>query len=85
MLNGNGYTPTQRRILEVLKDGRLHRREELEACLNDNLATPVTLRVHLTYLRGKIRRKGLDIFCRGGAVRASYQLVKLLATDLYGE
>lgn len=73
------WTPTQSRILAVLADGRPHPPRELRACLWDDLAaSPSAVRRHVSAMRGKLRRAGLDIVCvlqgRGGR----YRLVGLL-------
>jgi len=55
------YTPTQCRILAVLADGKLHSRDELFACLNDDMTNLTCLRVHLAYLRKKMEQIGETI------------------------
>lgn len=44
-------TPTQRAILKVLSDGQLHRREELHACLVDELGPLSNVQPHISRLR----------------------------------
>ena len=56
-----GFTPTQQRILNVLSDGMPHTKEEMRDCLNDELSGGNNLRVHLTYLRKKLRTVGQTI------------------------
>jgi hypothetical protein len=62
-MNGNGqyYTATEQRILDILGDGLPHRHSELWTCLNDELATRHTLSMHLTNLRKKLGPKGYGI------------------------
>jgi DNA-binding response OmpR family regulator len=57
------YTPTEARILSVLSDGGRHSRDEIHACLNDNLSGPGTSRVHIHNLRKKLQALGEDIVC----------------------
>ncbi len=79
-MDTNGFTPTQRRMLEVLADGLPHRREELRACLEDELASIETMRKHIGAMRKLLRTDGHDIVCiSGGRQRAGqYQHVVLL-------
>lgn len=74
--NGH-FTPTEQRIMEVLYGGFPHTREELEACLNDEMATRYTIGQHLFNIRKKIRPRGLDIVYRDG----KYRYVRLLAAE----
>lgn len=66
------FTPTQVRILEVLKDGMPHRPNELRDCLNDEACVQSNLRAHLTFLRKKLRRMGQDIICECGQGRRMF-------------
>lgn len=55
------FTPTQQRMLDVLKDGKGHTLAELQACLDDELTEKKAVNVHLTYLRKKLRGLGRDV------------------------
>lgn len=57
-------TPTERRIFELLSDGRPHRKQELFACMDDELAEWTAVKRRLTCLRKKIRDDGLEIICQ---------------------
>jgi len=59
----NGFTPTQQAIVNVLNDGRLHSREELLLCLDDDLADIKTLNVHLCNIRKKLTPQGYLLDC----------------------
>lgn len=61
MAANNGYTPTQRRILDLLSDGVAHTKEELVKCLWDELAGPTILNQHISNIRDKLRPQGQDI------------------------
>ena len=57
-------TPTENRIYNALCDWRPHRAVSLANLLEDDLADPATLRVHIANLRRKL--VGVSIACRGG-------------------
>lgn len=59
----NHFTPTERRILNVLADGLPHRREELHACLPDELGAVANVYMHVTNLRRKLAKRGEAILC----------------------
>ena len=69
MSQGNGkterdfFTPTQRRIIDLLKDGQPHKRDEVRQCVDD-LASLETLKQHLIELRKKLRPHGYDVICQ---------------------
>ncbi len=74
----NGFTPTEGKIMAILGDGLLHSREELHACLPDELGKRDNLKVHLSNIRKKLNPIGQDIvFVSGG--RPCYRLVRFLA------
>ena len=56
-------TPTERRILALLADGRAHTRAELLALLSDDLGAPSNVRAHVSNLRRRLRPKGEEIVC----------------------
>lgn len=63
MIEDLHFTPTERRILKVLSDGKPHTRKELFACLPDDLASLSSIKPHLTKLRKKLRPLGQEIVC----------------------
>jgi hypothetical protein len=77
------YTPTQQRILNMLRDLKPHSDEELKVCLDDELGPASNIRPHLTHLRKIIRFAGYDIVStsksNNGSV--SYKLVKTTWPD----
>ena len=77
--NGEPFTPTQLRILQVLADGLPHRKEELHACLPDELGPLSNIKKHLAGIRQAIRPSGHDIVCVYFHRRTHYQRVRLLA------
>ena len=78
-MEGNGtLTPTQRRMMAVLEDGALHTRQELHACLDDELA-PVdgnAIPMHICKLRRLLRPFGRDIAFHRVARVGHYQIVR---------
>jgi len=62
--NGTGvphFTPTEQRILDVVKDGKPHGPVELHKCLDDELSPVIAIRCHLSNMRKKLRPMGYDI------------------------
>jgi len=56
-----GLTPTQLRILMLLRDGGIHPREDVEACLEDELSK--NIHNHLTRIRKVLVPQGQTILC----------------------
>lgn len=75
------FTPTEVKILAVLSDGMPHTREELHGCLMDELGDLSNVKVHITYLRRKLRPMGQDIvyYCHTRR-EMRYRHVRLLNT-----
>jgi DNA-binding winged helix-turn-helix (wHTH) protein len=84
MSEGNGFTPTERRILNILADGQPHVLHDLHRCLNDDLSAMSTLYSHVYNLRAKLRPKGQDILCENIRRRCYYRHVRLLASPYDG-
>lgn len=74
MSGGNGYTPTERRMLAVLGDGLSHTAEELRRCLDDDLAGPTAVPAHVSTIRAKLESTGRSVIFRSGG----YRMVRLL-------
>lgn len=74
----NGFTPTQRAILDVLSDGRPHTCGDLHSCLDDDLAGPAAVRMHICRLRKRLRARRQDIVSVVEREQLCYQHVKLL-------
>lgn len=73
------YTPTQRRILAVLSDGRPHPYGDLIACLYDDQGTAANVQPHITYLRRKLKPLGQTILGVRVRGRHCYRLIALPA------
>jgi DNA-binding response OmpR family regulator len=76
MADNNGFTPTHLRILEVLKDGKLHPKRELVACLWDELSEEHALNRHISTLKGQLRKHGQAVDCVIVGNARHYRLVK---------
>lgn len=72
------FSPTELRIVNALADGEPHSREELLACLDDELAGKGALAVHMCNIRRKLKPYGQTIVCQIGAIPISYRHVILL-------
>lgn len=71
-------TPTQRRMLAVLKDGKPHLSNELHACLYDELADKKHgIRTHIYSLRKAVREQSREILCIQVGRATFYQIVHL--------
>lgn len=75
------FTPTQTRILAILSDGTPHTKTELMTALDDELAAPDTLRVHIGQINVKLRTIGQEIICRRLGYTSRYQHVRHLNGD----
>jgi len=71
-------TPTQRRMLALLADGRPHTRRELHALLWDEQGRLSNIQPHLTHIREHIRPKGEEIICEIRNRQICYRRVRLL-------
>ena len=72
-------TPTQKRMLDLLADGKAHTRAELRKLLNDELASLGAIRRPLCEARKVVRAAGCEIICeitQGGTI--CYRQVRLL-------
>lgn len=72
------WTPIQTKMLQVLSDGKPHRKAELQACLNDELAPIAT---HIMHIRRKLRQVGHDIVCEVAYCKAYYRRVIIYTND----
>ena len=72
------WTLTEKKMLDVLRDGRPHSRQELHGCLHDDLGPLRNINQHISNLRRKIRERGEMIVCELVNRRIHYRHVKLL-------
>lgn len=79
------YSPTQKRILGLLSDGKGHTRTDIFKCLSDQSQSQRAVSVHLAMLRRKLRPIGQDIQIRyetpneGRSLRTTYVLVTMVS------
>ena len=83
-MEGNGFSPTQRKILAILSDGLPHKLDELTACM-DSLTNPRTLHSHLATIRIHLRPQGEDIICQFIQRQRQYRHVRLLHSSNDGK
>ena len=84
MSEANGFTPTHKRILALLGDGKPHTLKELHGCLWDEMSEEATVRFHLTGLRKKLRLSGEDVVCQMIEGTGYYSHVRLLPSPYRG-
>lgn len=84
-MNQSKMTPIQKRIVNTLLDGGLHKREELLACLGDSEGQWANVLWHLTTLRKIIRPQGYDIICQAIQWTSRYRLIRLLVNPNDGK
>ena len=80
----NGFTPTEKRILALLSDGNRHTREEVLACLDDDLAEMKAIKPHVSRIRKKLNLIGEEIVCVARDRSYFYQHVRLLPSAYDG-
>lgn len=74
------FTPTQKRIMEILKDGHAHPVAELWATIGDEQSVASNLKMHISLLRRVLQRHGKDIISERGH-HTSYRLVRHIVDD----
>ncbi len=80
MAGKNGiWTPIQRRMLDVLSDGKWHTRHELFACLVDDLAGPTAVPAHVSMIRKKLDNQVEGIATMQLSGETYYQHVRKVA------
>lgn len=82
MSTGSEFTATEQRIMDVLADGEIHSREELQECCPGNSYGsngPKAFQMHLSNIRKKINPKGLDVICQLQLRKSWFRLVRLVS------
>mgnify|MGYP001614664367 CR=1 FL=1 len=82
MVRRNGqvkFTPTEKRMWDLLADGLPHSRWELRESLYDELGDVTNIRTHISKLRHKLP-DGEAILCEIYKRTVHYRRVKLLST-----
>ena len=74
------FTPTQRKIFDMLLDGQPHTKKELHGCLWDDMNDDPDncLKAHISTMRRIIGLQGLDIVARGHNGTTQYRLVRYI-------
>ena len=65
-------------MLAVLADGQPHTRDELHACLPDELGPGSNIRPHLSAIRKRLRLIGEDVICEWKDRKYLYRHIRLL-------
>lgn len=74
------FTRTQLRMLRVLADGERHSKQELHACLEDELGKLSNIEPHLSAARKVLRLHGQTIVCEFYQRRWYYRHIVLLTS-----
>lgn len=82
----SGFTPTERRMVILLADGKPHTRKELHACLIDEMGPLCNIKPHLQAIKRKIEYLGEDIVCvLGQSRKISYRRIKIILPEHQNE
>lgn len=82
--DSEGFTPTERRLFDLLNDGQLHSVEELHGCLPNGDTAVNGLHAHISNLRRNLTRFNkaiVTISLRDGVSSTFYRLVNLSESD----
>lgn len=85
MTEGNGFTPVQRKMMDILRDGLPHTREELHGCLYDEMGPVSNIRHHLTGIRKILRPRGEDVITELVNRNTYHRWVRLLSSPYDGK
>lgn len=72
------FTPTQSKMLTILKDGMPHDLDELFSCLSDEIQPKRNVHVHLLAIRRVLRSHGQEVIYEMFDNRPHYRWVVLL-------
>jgi DNA-binding CsgD family transcriptional regulator len=75
------FTPTQQAMLRILADGNPHTKQELHKCLNDELQSLTSVKVHVSNIRKVLRLTGQDIACEMVNRATYYRQVRLVGSS----
>lgn len=75
MASVNGYTPTQKKLLEILADGKAHSRHELHAAICDEYDSMVNMQFHISAIRKRLP-EGEKIICELIVGTTHYRRIK---------
>ena len=84
-MGSNGFTKTEKSILELLSDGQGHDLGELRKLLPDELGDRVNVRVHIYNIRKKLEPEGETILCEMRWRKGFYRHVRLLHSSHDGK
>jgi hypothetical protein len=75
------FSPIEKRMMQVFRDGRPHTIYELHRCIQDEYGRIDNVKMHVTRLRKKIQPLGHDILCVWYKMMFRYQQVILLENN----
>ena len=80
------FTPTQRRMYDLLLEGHPVPKEVLQRCCEDELSSVQVVAVHRGDMRKILLPKGYNIICQVGGWQKGvrYQLVRLIGSAVSG-
>jgi biotin operon repressor len=73
------YTPTEKRMMYLLRDCLPHSVEQLHDCLDDPLSSRAAVKVRVSGLRKKLQEQGEDVRCEPIDGKTFYRWVRLVA------
>lgn len=72
------FTPTQKRIYNLLADGLPHKREEIQDTFTDGVDSTRNIDNHLVAMRKKLRPLGYDVICQFVKRSNHFRLIRLV-------
>lgn len=70
------FTPTQKRFLKLLRDGKPHTSEEFCELLGDEQSGKHQVHVQFSVMRRILRPRGEDIICQMVGKKAYFRLIR---------
>lgn len=70
------FTPTEKRILALLGDGKPHTKAEIVKCLYDDMGAECNIHVHIKHIRRKLLGTGAEIVCQFHEKRHQFRLIR---------
>ena len=75
------FTPTERRIFQLLADGKPHTYAEIKGVLGDLFMENGAIRAHIKNMRRKLMDEGQGILFESWEKTSSYRLVRRIASS----
>lgn len=81
LIDWASFSPTERKIFELLRDGDKHTKSEIKETFSDHLCSDNTLRVHIHAINRKIRSKGQEVVCIRKNWTSYYRWVRIISDE----